>query len=423
MGNIEEVSLLNKAFETFTEASKKLELQFQALEEKANDLNRELKERNAALISSLREKEDAMGELRRMVEGALAGVKVRPSPQTGAVEGGIITKDPRMLQIVGLTKGIAKSDATVLILGESGTGKELLAKFIHKNSRRRGRPFVAVNCAAIPDSLLESELFGYEKGAFTGADARRTGKFEMADSGTILLDEIGEMSLILQAKLLRVIQERELDRIGGKAPVPIDIRLIATTNRDIKKEVEIGRFREDLYYRLNVFPITLPPLRERKDDIPFLAEHFLRISAHRNLKDVIDIDDGTISLLKKMQWRGNIREFENAVERAVLLCDGKILTAEQFLLCDDVEYQAGHLAESNDFKAETQKPKPEGMGTVSDMERGLILKTLRDLNGNRTRAAEVLGISLRTLRNKLRLYRETGFIGVGQFTDEGAKVA
>ncbi len=426
MGSNEDVSLLNKAFETFTEASKKLEIQFQALEEKANDLNRELKERNAALISSLREKEDVMGELRRMVEGALAGVKVRPSAQTGAVDGGIITRDPRMLQIVGLTKGIAKSDATVLILGESGTGKELLAKFIHKNSRRKGRPFVAVNCAAIPDSLLESELFGYEKGAFTGADARRIGRFEMADTGTILLDEIGEMSLILQAKLLRVIQERELDRIGSKAPVPLDIRVVATTNRDIKKEVEAGKFREDLYYRLNVFPITLPPLRERRDDIPFLAEHFLRISAQRNLKDVIEIRDEAISLLKKMQWKGNIREFENAIERAVLLCEGKVLLIGHFLnddMREDEKLRRYEIEKNLSTFQPLNFSSSEASGTVSDMERGLILNTLRGLDGNRTRAAEVLGISLRTLRNKLRLYRDTGLINESQFVDVEARVA
>ena len=426
MGNNEDVSLLNKAFETFTEASKKLEIQFQALEEKANDLNRELKERNAALISSLREKEDVMGELRRMVEGALAGVKVRPSAQTGAVDGGIITRDPRMLQIVGLTKGIAKSDATVLILGESGTGKELLAKFIHKNSRRSVRPFIAVNCAAIPDSLLESELFGYEKGAFTGADARRIGRFEMADTGTILLDEIGEMSLILQAKLLRVIQERELDRIGGKAPVPLDIRVVATTNRDIKKEVEAGRFREDLYYRLNVFPITLPPLRERKDDIAFLAEHFLGISAQRNFKDIIEIHDETISLLKKMPWKGNIRELENTIERAVLLCEGKVLLRGHFLndeMREDEKLRRFEIEKNLSTFQPLNFSSSEVSGTVSDMERGLILNTLRDLDGNRTRAAEVLGISLRTLRNKLRLYRDTGFINESQFVDVEAKVA
>lgn len=418
MGNNEEVSLLNKAFETFTEASKKLEVQFQALEEKANDLNRELKEKNAALISSLREKEDVIGELRRMVEGALAGVKIKPSRQSGIVEGGIITRDPRMLQIVGLTRGIAKSDATVLILGESGTGKELLAKFIHKNSNRKGRPFIAVNCAAIPDALLESELFGYEKGAFTGADARRVGKFEMADSGTILLDEIGEMSLTLQAKLLRVIQERELDRIGGKAPVPLNIRVIATTNREIKKEVEAGRFREDLYYRLNVFPITLPPLRERKDDIPFLAEYFLHRSADRNSKDVNDISADTLSFLKGLPWKGNIREFENAIERAVLLCESKVLSKEHFLN-DEMREDENNLSTSQPLNFSTS----EVSGTVSDMERGLILNTLRELNGNRTRAAEVLGISLRTLRNKLKVYRDTGFINESQFVDVEAKVA
>lgn len=409
-----DVSLLNKAFETFTEASKKLEAQFQALEQKANDLNRETKEKNAALMSSLREKEDLIKELRRMVEGALAGVRVEVSRNSDTIDGGIITRDPKMLQITGLTKGIANSDATVLLLGESGTGKELLAKFIHNNSRRSGRPFIAVNCASIPDSLLESELFGHEKGAFTGAEARRLGKFEMADTGTILLDEIGEMSLILQAKLLRVLQERELDRIGGKAPVPIDIRVIATTNRDIRKEVEAGKFREDLYYRLNVFPITLPPLRERRDDIPILAAHFLKRFARKNMKEVLSISDETVSFIKGLPWKGNIRELENAVERAVLLCDGKVLSIKHFLFDEAREYH------------DTVAPGDVGReanGTVSDMERGLILRTLEGLNGNRTRAAEALGISLRTLRNKLKVYRDAGFINEGQFVDAEAKVA
>lgn len=412
MGSDADVSLLNKAFETFTEASKKLELQFRGLEQKANELNRELREKNASLMSSLREKEDVINELRRMVEAALAGTKVETGRRTTPLSGEIVTREPRMLQILELAKGIAKSDATVLVLGESGTGKELLARFIHQNSRRDGRPFVAVNCAAIPDSLLESELFGYEKGAFTGADSRRVGKFEMADTGTILLDEIGEMSLILQAKLLRVLQERELDRIGGKAPVPLDIKVIATTNRDIKKEVEAGRFREDLYYRLNVFPVTLPPLRERRNDIPLLASHFLNISARRNLKDVDSISGEAVSLLKELPWKGNIREFENAMERGVLLCDGKMLSKEHFL---PDERRGVHMV--NPEEAVFAK------GTVSEMERGLILWTLEEFNGNRTKAADALGISLRTLRNKLRAYREEGFIGESQFVDEEAKVA
>lgn len=413
MENDVDVSLLNKAFETFTEASKKLEAQFQALEKKANDLNNELKEKNASLMASLREKEDVIRELRQMVEGALAGMNIDIGRQPDSASDEIISMDPKMTHIKALTKGIANSDATVLLLGESGTGKELLAKYIHNNSRRKGKPFIAVNCAAIPDSLLESELFGYEKGAFTGADVRRLGKFEMAEGGTLLLDEIGEMSLILQAKLLRVLQERELDRIGGKAPVPLDIRVIATTNRDIRKEVEAGKFREDLYFRLNVFPITLPPLRERREDIPVLAGHFLRIFARKNLRDIVSISDETVSFLKGLPWKGNIRELENAVERAVLLCNGKVLSVKDFLF-DDVKEQ--HSTKDSENGAEP-------MGTVSDMERELILRTLEGLNGNRTRAAEVLGISLRTLRNKLKLYRDTGFIDEGQFIDAEAKVA
>jgi two-component system response regulator FlrC len=418
MGNSADATLLNRAFETFTEASKKLEMQFKALEQKANDLNMELKEKNAALMSSLREKEEVILELRRMVEGALAGVKAEAGGQVSNGDGGIIAGDRRMLQITGLAKGIAKSDATVLILGESGTGKELLARFIHRNSNRRGMPFVAMNCAAIPDALLESELFGYEKGAFTGADARRTGKFEMADGGTILLDEIGEMSLTLQAKLLRVLQERELDRIGGKAPVPLNIRVIATTNRDIRKEVEAGRFREDLYYRLNVFPVTLPPLRERRDDIALLAEHFLRRSAERNRKAIAAISQDAVLFLKGLPWKGNIRELENVVERAVLLCSGGTLRVEHFVIDGGEEYcmTAECGAPDADFKSEMK-------GTVSDMERDLIIKRLEEFNGNRTKAAKALGISLRTLRNKLKTYRNAGFIGESQFVDMEAKVA
>lgn len=407
-------SLLSEAFHTFTEASKKLELQFQELEHKADELTAELREKNAALMASLREKEDVIKELRRIVENAISGVNTEKIRHISPIDDGIITRDPKMLQIIGLVKGIAKSGATVLILGESGTGKELLSKYIHNNSLRKGRPFVAVNCAAIPDSLLESELFGYEKGAFTGAAVRKPGKFELADTGTILLDEIGEMSLVLQAKLLRVIQEREVDRIGGKTPVPLDIRVIATTNRDIKKEMESGRFREDLYYRLNVFPITLPPLRERRDDVPLLAEHFIRKFAKRNMKGVTALSDKAVSFLKGLPWKGNVRELENFIERAVLLCDDKVLSVEHLVFED---------GESHRHPEVTKESVKEMKGTVSDVERNLILNTLREVNGNRTKAAMALGISLRTLRNKLSIYRETGVITDGHFVDAKAKVA
>jgi two-component system response regulator FlrC len=280
---------------------------------------------------------------------------------------------------------VARSDATVLILGESGVGKELVSKYIHQNSSRKTGPFVPVNCAALPENLLESELFGYEKGAFTGAAMRKPGKFEIADKGTILLDEVTEMDMRLQAKLLRVLQEKEIEVIGSRFPKTVDVRVIATTNRDIRKYVEEGKFREDLFYRLNVFPITVPPLRERKDDIPVLVAYFLRKFA-KGMD--IGVSDEAMEFLKSKNWRGNVRELENVIARACILSD----------------YSHIKLSHVRD-EGETKELKPS---SVREMEMKLILETLTSLEGNRTRAASVLGITVRTLRNKINEYRSLG---------------
>jgi len=304
----------------------------------------------------------------------------------------IITRDPTMLKIANLAKSIAVSNATVLILGESGTGKELLASFIHRHSDRAGNPYIAVNCAALPESLAESELFGHEKGSFTGAENKKIGKFELADHGTILLDEVSEMAMTLQAKLLRVLQEREIDRIGGNKPVPIDVRIIAVSNVDLKTAVEKGTFREDLFYRLNVVPLTMPPLRRRKSDIALLADHFLRKYSSENNKKMHTISEQTISLLLKYDWKGNVRELENTIERAVLLGSGETLLPKHLFIEEPIA------------RGSQQFPLSVGV-SLKEMERQLILGTLNEVKDNRTHAAKILGISIRTLRNKLREYK------------------
>lgn len=310
----------------------------------------------------------------------------------------ILTQDPGMIRLLSTVEAVASSQATVLINGESGTGKELLARFIHSRSPRAHRPFIAVNCAALPDGLLESELFGHERGAFTGALVRKIGKFEMAHTGTLLLDEISEMNLGLQAKLLRVLQEREVDRVGGRDPVPVNIRVIATTNRTLHREVEQGRFREDLYYRLNVFPVTVPPLRERAGDIPLLARHFASLSASRNGLAQPALSEAALLHLQRLPWKGNVRELENVMERAVLLAgSGPILP----------EHCQGDARESAPVQTMVaQPPATPRNGSLWEMERELIFKTLARVNDNRTHAAKELGISIRTLRNKLREYRD-----------------
>ncbi|MDY6862730.1 MAG: sigma-54 dependent transcriptional regulator [Thermodesulfobacteriota bacterium] len=306
----------------------------------------------------------------------------------------IVSQNKTIKEILKRAKDIANSKSTVLIQGESGTGKELLARYIHENSNRRNHSFIAVNCAAIPEGLIESELFGYEKGAFTGAVSQHKGKFELAHNGTILLDEISELPFPLQAKLLRIIQEEEVDRIGGKMPVPIDIRAIATTNRDLAKVVIEKKFREDLYYRLNVIPIKFIPLRERKEDIPLLAEYFLKKLSLRNNKSISGISREAISILTSHSWRGNIRELENTIERAVLFCEGDTILPT-------------HLDIDSIYDIKSVQNFPAGQ-TLLEMEKNLILKTLKEQNGNRTKAAKVMGISIRTLRNKLREYKSEG---------------
>ncbi|GJL57218.1 MAG: sigma-54-dependent Fis family transcriptional regulator [Nitrospirales bacterium] len=304
---------------------------------------------------------------------------------------GFLTRDPKVLHTMSMLEMVAASPATILIQGESGTGKEVLARHVHRHSPRALQPFVAINCAALPEGLLESELFGYEKGAFTGALARRCGKFELAHQGTLLLDEIGEMSLGLQAKLLRVLQEREVDRLGSRQPVQVDVRVIATTNRNLAQEVQAGRFREDVYYRLSVMPFTIPPLRDRPEDIQLLAEYFANRSLRRNRRTSCEISEEAMSHLKRRPWRGNVRELENVIERGVLLAGNGPLLIEHF------QFEEPQLMVN-------QASAPSG--TIWEMERELILKTLERHDGNRTHAARTLGISIRTLRNKLREYRQ-----------------
>ncbi|OAG28159.1 sigma-54-dependent transcriptional regulator [Thermodesulfatator autotrophicus] len=308
-------------------------------------------------------------------------------------EGSFITANQRLKLLLARLKEVAKSKATVLITGESGTGKEVLARFIHENSDRARGPFIAINCAALPEHLLESELFGYEKGAFSGAFTRKLGKFELANGGTILLDEVTEMPLALQAKLLRVLQEGEVDRLGGAYPVKIDVRVIATTNRDVQALINQGRFREDLYFRLNVIPVEIPPLRERPEDVRLLAQKFCEEFAKKYNRPVKGFAEGVIEKLGQYSWPGNVRELRNLVERAVLLAQGPWITIQ-------------------DVFPQPLGSKKEGLPLkpLREVEREMIMKALRAANGNRTRAAEMLGISVRTLRNKLQIYREAGLI-------------
>jgi len=322
-----------------------------------------------------------------------------------------IYTDPAMGRLMHMAKKAAASDATVLIQGESGTGKEVLARFVHRQSHRATKPFVAINCAALPPNLLESELFGHEKGAFTGAVVRKIGKFELAHGGTILLDEISEMDLGLQSKLLRVIQEGEVDRVGGRHPVPIDVRIIATTNRVLKDEVEAGNFRQDLFYRLNVIPLTIKPLRERLQDIDVLTERFIDLYRRKNKRKIKGISAAARQALFRYSFPGNVRELENMIERAVVLADGVLLEPGDLFLDEDELASAvvsGDAAAGGmpvGLPAGTSLPLPVGT-SLESLERFMIFKTLQEVDNNRTHAARILGISIRTLRNKLREYRE-----------------
>jgi two-component system, response regulator FlrC len=315
----------------------------------------------------------------------------------------IITADRKMQDLIQLAKTVAQSKATILIQGESGTGKELIAGLVHESSSRSSKPFVAINCAAIPENLLESELFGYERGAFTGAITSKAGKFELANGGTLLLDEISEMDLRLQAKLLRVIQESEIDRLGGKRPVSVDVRIIATTNRNLADCVRKGLFREDLFYRLNVVNLTLPSLRDRLGDISLLANKFKSTYAEKNTKPVLEFSPEALSVLQIYQWPGNVRELENVIERAVLTVEGQIIGAK------DIHIEKNGLDSKihDDQGFNSIKNWTPGR-TLNDIEKRVILEALEYHHGNRTHTARALGISIRTLRNKIADFRRQG---------------
>jgi two-component system response regulator FlrC len=322
----------------------------------------------------------------------------------------LVARDPAMQAVMKLADQIAASDASILITGESGVGKEVMAKYVHGKSRRASKAFISVNCAAIPENLLESELFGHEKGAFTGAVARRIGKFEEADGGTLLLDEISEMDGRLQAKLLRALQEREIDRVGGSRPVKVDIRILATSNRDLIQAVKDGTFREDLLYRLNVVNLCLPPLRDRPGDVVVLAEHFIKKYAAANGVPVRTLSESARRRLATHRWPGNVRELENAMHRAVLLSTGDEIEEFAIRLPDGQPMAGGGetaVARSASMAAEAVSRTFVGQ-TVAAMEQQLIIDTLSHCFGNRTHAANILGISIRTLRNKLKEYSEAG---------------
>jgi two-component system response regulator FlrC len=344
-----------------------------------------------------------MEQLDLCVRRALALQKKQESPestlfpQTRKVK--IITRDKDIQKLLSLAERVAKSSASVLIQGESGTGKELFAKYIHEKSDRVNRPFIAVNCAALPENLLESELFGHEKGAFTGAISRKIGKFELAHKGTLFLDEITEMQFHLQAKLLRVLQEKEIDRVGGIAPVEVDVRVIATTNRDAKEAVENGDFREDLFYRLNTIPLVIPPLRNRRDDIEILCRYFIQKYCKIDGCHVKGLTKQAATILATHLFSGNVRELENIIHRAVLLADSDLIEPENLML-DTLESRAlpSIPSESGDSEFDA--------GSLRQMEEKMIYKALDQTEGNRTHAAKILGISVRTLRNKLNEYKE-----------------
>ncbi|MBF0201404.1 MAG: sigma 54-interacting transcriptional regulator [Desulfamplus sp.] len=326
----------------------------------------------------------------------------------------IITCDKSMQRILTLAKRVADSTASVLIQGESGTGKELVARLIHDNSRRRDMPFVAINCAALPENLLESELFGHEKGAFTGAVARKEGKFELAHRGTLFLDEITEMAYHLQAKLLRVLQEKVVDRLGGSEPIGVDVRIVATTNRDVKESIANGEFREDLYHRLNTIPLVLPPLRQRMGDLKLLCDYFIRKYSIIDARDVKGMTDEAFSLLSRQSFPGNVRELENIIHRAVLLAQEELIASGDLMMEDFLPMESGEggPASLEQPRAEESPESLSSSGTaipltsLKEMEEQMIYSALDTTQGNRTHAAKILGITVRTLRNKLNEYKD-----------------
>ncbi|GJE47991.1 Regulatory protein AtoC [Methylobacterium tardum] len=358
---------------------------------------------------------DASAAVAAIRAGAKEYIPLPPDPEMIAAvleavatdRAAFVWRDPSMERVVKLAEQVARSEASVLITGESGTGKEVLARHVHQKSNRAGKPFVSVNCAAIPEALLESELFGHEKGAFTGAVARRIGRFEEANGGTLLLDEISEMDVRLQSKLLRALQERVIDRVGGTAPVRVDIRVLATSNRNLVEEVRKGTFREDLFYRLNVVALKLPPLRERPADILELAAHFAKKYAAVNGVPARPLSAEARALVLKNPWRGNVRELENTLHRAVLLASGDAIGPEAILSPEGEAITAQGPAARAAQVAEAATRGLVGR-TVAQVECDLILDTLDHCLGNRTHAAKILGISIRTLRNKLNEYVSAG---------------
>jgi len=340
----------------------------------------------------------------------LAHINKYELPETGE-SAGVVAIDPASRELFTIAQRVAQTDATVLLTGESGVGKEVVARFIHRNSARRDGAFVAINCAAIPDSLLEATLFGYEKGAFTGAQQAQAGKFEQAQDGTLLLDEVTEMPMSLQAKLLRVLQEREVERVGGKKPVPLNIRIIATSNRDMAEAVAKGGFREDLYYRLNVFPVEIPALRQRREDIVPIARHFIVDHGGRVGRSGVSLSPAAEAALVAHDWPGNVRELDNVIQRALILSSGPIIGPEHLRLTPKPVADTAAAAVS-------QSPAGQGLGlhdgekradNMKDLEREHILHTLAEVGGSRKLAIERLGISERTLRYKLQQYRDEGY--------------
>jgi len=359
---------------------------------------------------------DAQAAVSAIRAGAKEYIPLPPDPELIAAvlsavaeeRGDMIYRDDAMAAVVKLAEQVAPSEASVLITGESGTGKEVIARHVHKCSNRASKPFISINCAAIPEHLLESELFGHEKGAFTGAVARRIGKFEEADGGTLLLDEISEMDVRLQAKLLRAIQEKVIDRVGGNRPVPVNIRILATSNRDLAESVRNGSFREDLLFRLNVVNLKLPPLRSRPADIMALATFFVDHYSKANGVPPREISAEAQQALKSNVWQGNVRELENTMHRAVLLASGTEITVDAIRLPDGSPISVDRGPAAQAAQAAEAVSRTFVGRTVADVERDLILDTLDHCLGNRTHAAKILGISIRTLRNKLNQYTDDG---------------
>ncbi len=361
-------------------------------------------------------------QLPTMPSEADLGSPDAPQPSSSSGTQGryqVIGQHPAMMRVLGLAKQVAKSKATVLISGESGTGKEMFARFLHHHSDRSDKPFVAINCAALPEHLLESELFGHEKGAFTGAISRKLGKFELASGGTILLDEITEMELGLQAKLLRVLQEGEIDRVGGVETVKVDVRVLATTNRAIEETVKEGKFRQDLFYRLNVIPLKLPALAQRGNDVMLLAKFFVNKNCTEYGLPLLEFSEEAVKWLLGYEWPGNVRELQNLMERAVLLAGGGPIESKHFLndpdaWMPDESYAVTGENSSSETGTGDSLTGQEGVAVsfevmpISEMEKKLIIKSLDQTQGNRTKAAELLGISVRTLRNKLNDYKKQG---------------